>query len=373
MNSSPNTENPSNTAPNSDKSVWSRSWDKIKPILIRVIHGRTFVKNFLVVFGVLWLLSEPVIGLQLITADATNNYKYYELLVGLSLGISFLQTILEKRIKDYLYLGRSWIDTLYKTGQIRNNVLRMISESSYFKLILVDTTIDASTERVRNILGNNTSFKVRDRDVTVVHIFNNILKRLGKNDRYVTVSNLNFWYTVYRSNSDFLQVNISAARDRRVAIGRVILIRKDELRNPLDLMRIKEMVTSLEAKERENVKEFELLGLKFHVYDNDLYSKEKGFNIPFAIMTSDDYVQEQIAIMPSYSKDIITELNVTFNHKQTKQEFDTHIALYTTLSAYTKEKGTYSLHQFRTEVLDKHIKASARLHKPGNAKPDPSI
>lgn len=109
--------------------------------------------------------------------------------------------------------------------ELNEAVFKLNNKKNMFKLKLAGVRLEREEKHLAAISNNNFTLLALQNFEYIREVMQTILLSIMSNgDRYITVSNLNFWVEKPRKPMEFLKKNLEALKDRFITIDRVIVL-----------------------------------------------------------------------------------------------------------------------------------------------------
>ena len=270
---------------------------KIKLVFFIGIFSGTFI--------LVWAYLEPILTLLGINLQGHNKGGIYLMVmfvfcIFVAMVIAWNRAWKAKQPEAVLLAEK----VRFKLKKLDGRIAKLVSGGSYFKLIYLDWRMQVELEKTQLADAGRHTLTAEDIDDYIISATYNILKRLGKNDEYVTFSNIDFWRHIH-SNLHFLISNIEAVSTQGVRINRILLVDKKVLEGqafPEEKEQIRQVVKILNDEYQKNLEAFQPGKMDWHFYLGDNFKPALDISMPYAII-SNKISGECLAILPKRRKE----------------------------------------------------------------------
>ena len=238
-------------------------------------------------------------------------YWFISALVG-GLVITLVYYFLYMRRKENLQVKKQIQHVRKHMNELQGRCIEVEKTKSYYRLMFFHWRLEVELRKTSHLQGGVLDLPAIAPFHYMVYVFSNLVMRLQQGDEYVTVSNVDFWHSVLRSDGAFMDQNMKAA-NRGVVVNRVVMVDErilddDELGTELN--KLKQVVRYFNKKQKSNPREFRLMKHYFVLvkdYSNMIYNR-----VPYAIVTNSS-LDKYMAILPSlYSESYKSMLKIEF-------------------------------------------------------------
>ena len=284
-----------------------------------VLHVTGLGSLFLLIYQNIWVFVET---------EAQLKTNFIPLIIG-----SLLLSIVVYSVSIFLIRRLRKESIRFKIEENMEDSHRIIKEfednERYYEMISTLWRSSMEYNKLQNIKSGEWTVSALETYEYLRYVFGQILRMLDKGDTYKTLSNLDFWEKERYGGTDFIAMNVAAAK-KDVNIQRIIVIDNEIFSQPkqheAEIKALNNLLQEFEDSIPMNSKESQ--NIKNYFYLSEDYKSDVAPPYPFAIISNEKY-NTQMAVLPNViEKDKNPHIDVKFLNERTALYFQTNLARF---------------------------------------------
>ena len=259
-------------------------------------------------------------------SEFRNKYGIYILLLILFAIVigAYLQQRFFGQPDDYKAI---WARIKAKKQEKNGLINRVRAEQNYYKLLLIDWRLEIENKKYTQITSGRWTLEAHQPPSYLRYVLSEVVKILGPEDEYITLSNLDFWSKKSFGDSQFLDLNLNAI-ERGVKIYRIILfdgkIMQEPNKYPDQLRTIKEVIT--EFLEKKKIERDKMSQMDLSFYPSSDYKQDSKAPVPYALVNNKEKKAYMtiLPLLPSNETRVLPKINIHFLASDKMREYQDH-------------------------------------------------